>query len=82
LGKDSSVGYTASKKIGKAVKRNKAKRRMRSLVREMAGEFEVGSSFVFVANLNTVNCKFSALKSDFLYCIKKSMKRAKRNENC
>lgn len=74
------VGYTASKKVGCAVKRNKAKRRLRHLVREMSDRFVPGYSFVLVATARTATCDFSTLKTDFTYCVKKSMERSNRDE--
>ena len=71
-----TVGYTASKKVGNAVKRNMAKRRLRSLVREHESEFCTGYFFVFIATSELVNTEYSVLKSDFLYCIKKSKERS------
>ena len=65
------VGYTASKKVGKAVKRNFAKRRMRHVVLELLANFEQKYRFVFVANTNTAECKFSKLLSDARYCLEK-----------
>ncbi|MDR1609473.1 MAG: ribonuclease P protein component [Holosporales bacterium] len=65
------VGFTASKKVGCAVKRNRAKRRLRSIVREFAGMFSGGSSFVFIATPATVSCDFGVLRSDFVYCMRK-----------
>jgi ribonuclease P protein component len=65
------VGFTASKKVGCAIKRNRAKRRLRSLVREFSGMFSGGSSFVFIATSATVSCDFSLLRTDCAYCIKK-----------
>ncbi|MDR0744649.1 MAG: ribonuclease P protein component [Holosporales bacterium] len=82
FGEGLAVGYTASKKVGKAVKRNKAKRRLRSLVFATVPILKFGYRFVFIANSNTVDCKFSDLQSDFLYCVKKAMKRASENESC
>jgi ribonuclease P protein component len=70
-----NVGYVASKKIGNAVKRNRAKRRLRVIVREFASEFQAGYSFIFIATLTTGTCDFSKLKSDFLYCLKRSQER-------
>ena len=70
------VGYTASKKVGNAVKRNMAKRRLRSLVRECESEFRPGYWFVFIATSELVDIEYSILKSDFLYCVKKSKERS------
>ena len=71
-GQDAFVGYTASRRVGSAVKRNFAKRRMRELVREFAEEFLPGCAFVFIANVNTTVMKFADLKSDFVYSLRKS----------
>jgi ribonuclease P protein component len=70
------VGYTASTKVGGAVERNRAKRRLRSLVRELSPEFVPGYSFVFIATPETVLCDFGCLRSDFVYCLRKSKVRA------
>ena len=79
----SLVGYTASRKVGTAVKRNFAKRRLRSLVREFCDKILPGYAFVFIATTGTTTMKFVDLKSDFLYALNKfkccERKRDKRN---
>ena len=61
-----SVAYIASKRIvGKAVRRNKAKRRLRSLVQEFRDKIKSGL-FLFIATSKTASVDFSKLKSDFL----------------
>lgn len=70
------VGYTASKKVGNSVARNKAKRRLRSLVRLFASGFAPEFSFVFIATADTAICNYSKLESDFLYCLKRAKERA------
>ncbi|MDR1476077.1 MAG: ribonuclease P protein component [Holosporales bacterium] len=72
----SMVGYTASAKVGGAVVRNKAKRRLRALVRELDCELLPGYFFVFIATSETAVCNFACLRSDFLYCLRKSKSRA------
>lgn len=47
------MGITASKKIGNAVERNRARRVIRAAA-EMLGEFEAGYDLVFVARTKTV----------------------------
>ena len=74
----SLVGYTASRKVGSAVKRNFAKRRMRALVREFCDEFVPGYAFVFISNFRTPEMKFSDLRAN----IKSSLKNAKDGEMC
>ncbi len=68
---DLLVGYTASKKIGNAVLRNFAKRRLRHLVREFCSELGNGFIFVFIATKRTVSFTFSQLRSDFITSFKK-----------
>ena len=68
----SRFGFTASKKVGGAVQRNKAKRRMRSLVYEMKNIFEqLGQDYVLIAKKETVNKKYSEIKNDLLKAVKK-----------
>jgi ribonuclease P protein component len=60
------VGYTASKKIGNAVLRNRAKRRLRALAREvLAARARQGWDYVLVARPDaTVTQPFADLCAD------------------
>ena len=69
---DLGVGYTASKKVGNAVSRNFAKRRLRHLVREFVADLGNGFNFVFIATRGTVSLSFSQLKRDFEGSLKKA----------
>jgi ribonuclease P protein component len=56
------VGYTATKKIGNAVSRNRAKRRLREAARlTLAARDMSGVELVLIARLETGRIKFSTL---------------------
>ena len=57
-----AVGFTAGKKVGKAVARNRAKRRMRALFRHFEPELSPGS-YVLVAKAATAELPFTELLS-------------------
>ncbi len=61
LEKSIGVGYTASKKIGNAVKRNKAKRIMRELARKVIIKGKINSYYVLIAKASLLEEKFSNL---------------------
>ena len=57
------VGYTASKKIGNAVKRNKAKRIMRELARKIIINGKINSSVSLISN-ESLGKEFALSSSD------------------
>ena len=59
--KSIGVGYTASKKIGNAVKRNRAKRIMRELARKIIINGKINSYYVLIAKSSLLDEKFSNL---------------------
>lgn len=60
------VGYTASKKVGNAVARNRAKRRLRALARAViAAEGTPGWDYVLVARRDETNSRpFAEMEAD------------------
>ena len=58
------VGFTATKKIGNAVKRNRAKRRLRALFCEYSNTLKDGT-YIFVAKQVTPEIAFEDLYNDF-----------------
>lgn len=67
------VGYTCSKKIGNAVARNRAKRRLRAVVSEaLLSGAKPGWDYVLIGRPGvTIDRDFQALKSDLTYALRK-----------
>ena len=61
LEKSIGVGYTASKKIGNAIKRNRAKRIMRELARKIIINCKINSYYVLIAKPSLLSEKFENL---------------------
>ncbi len=59
------LGITASKKIGKAVTRNRAKRRISELYRVNFNKLKTGYDFVIVARAKTAKEPYKKLEGDF-----------------
>ncbi|MFT7003618.1 MAG: ribonuclease P protein component [Sulfurimonas sp.] len=74
------VGFTATKKIGNAVKRNRAKRRLRALFCEYSPQLEDGT-YVFVAKLSINDISHQDLTNDFKKVLDKS-RSFKENPQC
>ena len=65
-------GLTATKKIGNAVVRNRAKRRLRALAIELLPEHgHCGWDYVFIARHCTAQIEHESLRRDVLRAIKK-----------
>jgi len=66
------VGYTASKKVGNAVMRNRAKRRLREVVRRVLPEKgQDGHDYVLIARSVALDIPFDHLIRDFGWCLKR-----------
>lgn len=66
-GPDTSArfGYTATKALGNAVKRNRARRRLREAVRRVAGEgARAGFDYVLIAREGALTLDFAAIVED------------------
>ncbi|MBB6252415.1 ribonuclease P protein component [Nitrospirillum iridis] len=66
------VGFTASKKVGNAVKRNRARRRLRAAVRAvLAVHGKPNNDFVVIARGETVTRRYADLLADLTLALKK-----------
>ena len=70
---EKKVGFTATKKIGNAVVRNRAKRRLRALFVKYSPQLK-NSSYVFVAKLATIQVSGEVLEKEFLKVLKRLKK--------
>ena len=73
------VGYTASKKVGNAVMRNRAKRRMRAAAAETVAQYGTSSTdYVLIGRAeSTCNTKFKDLKFELIHAFNKLSVRQK-----
>ncbi len=66
------VGFTASRKVGNAVKRNRARRRLRAAVEKvMPLHSAAGYDYVVIARAGTVERSFGALTRDLETALKR-----------
>ena len=69
------LGFTATKKIGNAVVRNRAKRRLRAAARSLVPLLgREGNDYVLVARPATVTCDFQGLLGDLADALKAAAK--------
>ena len=72
---DIMFGFTATKKIGNAVNRNRAKRRMRALIsiflKEKAYWFDDTSTYILIAKKSLIKASFLNLKDEMKECLDK-----------
>lgn len=70
-----SFAFVASKKVGSAVSRNRAKRRMRAALRLVLNSNKsLRSGTILVARNTILSAPFEKILKDLNYCIKKSEK--------
>ena len=65
------IGYTASKKVGGAVERNRARRRLRAVVAKIIPDHaKPGYDFILIARKGTLTRPFSELLKDLVKSLK------------
>jgi ribonuclease P protein component len=70
ISNEKKVGFTAGKKVGNAVLRNLAKRRLRALFTELQSRLKDGI-YIFVAKETIKTIEYKQLKSSLLWSFKR-----------
>jgi ribonuclease P protein component len=71
------VGFTASRKVGNAVTRNRAKRRLRSAAAlTLLGKGKPGTDYVLIARAGTVDRSYDALIADLEAALRRVNRRS------
>ena len=66
------VGFTASRKVGNAVARNRAKRRLRALADKVMPEAaDPAHDYVFIGRTETLKRDFAAMEQDLRHALRK-----------
>lgn len=76
------VGYTTTKKIGKANVRNRVRRRLRAAVAEVfPTNAHNNVEYVIVGRYNTATCPYKMLQGDLKYALKAVAKELKDEQS-
>ncbi len=71
------IGITVSKKVGKAVVRNRVKRLIRQAIYENYNKLTDGYDYVFVARIKANGAKHKDVLSNVIYAVNKIQKRSR-----
>src|SRR4051812_12245461 len=73
------VGFTATRKLGNAVVRNRAKRRLRALAdRVIASDADPGLDYVLIGRSDALTRKFATMEQDLRVALKRILKSKQR----
>ena len=71
LADETRVGFTVTKKVGCAVIRNKARRRMKEAWKQASCKADPSFDYVLIGRYSTVDRDFELLVKDIKYCLHK-----------
>ena len=79
VGNKHRVGFTASKKVGNAVVRNRARRRLKSVVNDvLTSSEEQPLDLVLIGRASTLKRSYDELLSDFRFALKSARTRQEK----
>jgi ribonuclease P protein component len=79
---DLGFGFTASKRVGNAVKRNRAKRRLREIAHEIVKSKNLTKNhWVLIAKPSCVDAPYDTLKNDVNFAISKALQAIQSSHN-
>ncbi len=65
------IGFTASRKVGNAVDRSRAKRRLRALTDRLIAEADPSLDYVLIGRTETLTHDFAKMENDLRHALKK-----------
>lgn len=71
-GNDYKVGFSVTKKVGKAVVRNKVKRRLKAITTKYRNNIMPKHTMIFVARPSIVETKFEDIENQIIVLLKKA----------
>ena len=74
------IGFSCGKKVGKAVVRNKVKRRIKEAVYIHRDLLNVGYNYIFVGKQNSSLATFEEIKQEVEFLLRKVSENARGNE--
>lgn len=66
------LGLTATKKVGNAVTRNRARRRLRALAQNIIRLHAIPRDYVLIARMDTATREFASLQKDLTTALKRT----------